>query len=144
MHWGAAVALVYAAFAASTVGMVVIASTHHADLVSDDYYEQSLSFDRRIAAEARGRTARVDIVVDASARRLRITWPSDLVRNRPGTITLYRPAGRSADRVTALAADAGGVQTLDVAGVPAGHWIVRLEWTAADGDYYVSRAVRLP
>jgi hypothetical protein len=50
VNWGTAIALVYAIFASGTVGFVAFALQHPVQLVSEDYYGESLAHDSKRAA----------------------------------------------------------------------------------------------
>jgi hypothetical protein len=168
MHWGAAIAVVYVTFAVATVSFVIFAIGRPVELVSADYYEQSLQHDahmRAIAnAEALGSAVRVavaehasaiDIDFDATGRQSKASGASDVsglsgatgaagVTGVTGTITLYRPSDRSADRVLPLTLDANGHQRVAVGEAAHGRWIVKLSWRAAGQDFYREQSVLLP
>ena len=50
-NWGTGIALVYIAFAVATTGFVTFAMNRSVDLVSADYYAQSLQQDQQMDAE---------------------------------------------------------------------------------------------
>ena len=143
-NWGTGIAAVYTAFALATTGFVTFAVSERVDLVSGDYYAQSLRQDQRIAAEANARSLTpppsVSLTVPGQAR---LSLPLDQI-GAAGTITWYRAADSRADRTTALALDHAGHQQLPLGGLMAGRWIVQVRWTANGRDYYYEQAVLLP
>jgi hypothetical protein len=145
-NWGLGIALVYATFAGGTMTMVAIASSHHVDLVSADYYERSLAVDAHMSAVENGRGAGVRIEVEPSAGGplLAVTWPVEAGGAMNGTITLYRPSSVAADRVVAVGPDAAGRQTMTLTGVAAGRWQVQVYWTRGGREFYVERDVITP
>jgi hypothetical protein len=146
MHWGAAIAAVYVTFAGATASFVIFAVGQPVELVSADYYEQSLKHDmhmRAIAnADALGSAVRVAAAADAPA--IDVVLPAAPARGVTGTVTLYRPSDRTADRVVALALDAEGRQRVAVPGAARGRWVVKMAWRSADRDFYHEQAVLLP
>jgi hypothetical protein len=146
MHWGAAIAAVYLAFAGATVSFVVFAVGRPVDLVSADYYEQSLKHDTHMRAlanaDALGSAVRIAAAEDAPA--IDVDMPPVPARGVTGTITLYRPSDRTADRVLSLSLDAEGHQRVVVDGAARGRWVVKLEWHEAGQDFYREQAVLLP
>jgi hypothetical protein len=155
IHWGAAIATVYIMFAAATVSFVIFAIGRPVELVSADYYEQSLKHDthmRAIAnAEALGSAVRVAaaegapaIDVDVDVDAVSAVRGASGMNGAAGTITLYRPSDRTADRVVPLSLDARGHQRVEVGGAARGRWVVKLAWRAADQDFYREQAVLLP
>jgi nitrogen fixation protein FixH len=145
-NWGVGIALVYTAFAMGTVSVVILASTQHVDLVSDDYYERSLTFDNAIEAAERGIASGATLDVDANGpfARLLIAFPEGRPFPSTGALTLYRASGSASDRVFPIAPDATGHQAIDLRGVPAGHWTAKMTWTAATKDYYLEREIVTP
>jgi nitrogen fixation protein FixH len=145
-HWGHSIAAVYVVFAASTIGFVVFAMGQRVDLVSTDYYEQSIQLDARRAAEANTRAlgAGFSIAATADGQRVTVRWPANAVAGAEGTLTLYRPADATADRRTPMAPDATGAQTLSLAGLAPGRWTVQVEWTAAGRAFYAAHDVIVP
>jgi hypothetical protein len=144
-NWGLAMAGVYTVFATSTIGVVILAATRHADLVSDDYYERSITFDRDIAAAARGRDSGVTLVLgDAPAPRLTVTFPDAAAPATAGTVTLYRASAAANDRHFPLAVDGSHRATIQLDGLAAGHWTAKIAWTARGQDYYIEKEIVIP
>jgi hypothetical protein len=145
MHWGAAIAAVYITFASATVSFVVFAVGRPVELVSADYYEQSLKHDTHMQALANagalGSAVRVAAAEDAPA--IDVDMPTAHARGLTGTITLYRPSDRTADRVVPLSLDTEGHQRIVVNGAARGRWVVKLAWRVAGQDFYREQAVLL-
>jgi hypothetical protein len=179
INWGAAIALVYITFAAATVSFVVFAIGRPVELVSADYYEQSLKHDahrQAIAnADALGEAVRIAAAEDApvieiampvpvpkvsevshaldaaheaeAAHVTDVEHPADVAYARAvtGTVTLYRPSDRNADRVVRLSLDDGGRQRIRVDGPSAhGRWTVKLAWRTGQREFYREQIVWLP
>jgi hypothetical protein len=160
INWGAAIAGVYITFAAATLSFVIFAVGRPVELVSADYYEQSLQHDaHRLAianAEALGDAVRITGAEDAPAVDIAIGLPVEMPGSMPsstsgpeiravtGTITLYRPSDRTADRVMPLALDAEGRQRVRVEGAAHGRWTVKLAWRDGQREFYRERIVWLP
>ena len=144
-NWGSAIALVYTAFATSTVAFVVFAMGQRVDLVSADYYARSLEVDARQAARARADAlADFTMTVSDDGRQVTVTWPPPQRGMVHGTAALYRPSNSAEDRTETLALDAGGRQVFSLAGRPTGRWLMQLSWEADNQSYYVERAVHVP
>ena len=144
-NWGTGIAAVYTTFALATTGFVTFAMSQRVDLVSSDYYVQSLRQDQRIAAEQHARSLEPppSVVLTGSGHATLLLTP-DQAGVAAGTITWYRPADSKADRTTALTLDRDGRQQLPLSGLMAGRWIVQVRWTARGRDYYYEQAVQLP
>jgi nitrogen fixation protein FixH len=143
LHWGTAIAAVYALFAASTAGFVVFAMSRPVQLVSADYYERSLTVDARLAAIARADALgpRLRVVADTGGGVLALALPPEQAAAARGRVTFYRPSDEHADRTVPLALDRDGRQQIPLAGLATGRWLVRVEWTAASLAYYREQAL---
>jgi hypothetical protein len=143
-HWGTGITLVYTAFAVATTSFVVYASRQRVDLVSDDYYQQSLDLDRHLAAEENAAAASaVRFDVSADSRFLTLTWRAGAVPES-GTVTLYRPADAPSDRHVGISVDANGRQILSLNGLAPGRWIAQVQWRSRGRDYYAERELVTP
>jgi nitrogen fixation protein FixH len=144
LNWGTGIALVYTAFAAATTGFVAFAIGRPVDLVSADYYAQSLRQDQR-AETARNTAALVPAptVAQTDARTVLLSLPRAHVPAAEGTVTLYRASNASADRVQPLALDAEGRQTIATVGLQLGLWVVQVEWTVGGSTYYFEQPIVL-
>ena len=140
-NWGHGVALVYTAFAIATIGFVTFAMGRPVDLVSDDYYAQSLQQNARMEAERNAGTLRPVPVVRAAGRSAVFALSREQAAGAAGTLTLYRPSDASADRLFALALDASGAQQVSLEGLAHGRWILQARWSAAGREYYFEQPV---
>jgi hypothetical protein len=144
-NWGTGIAIAYTAFALATAGFAAFAMSRPVDLVSQDYYRQSLRLDQRMRAERNARGLQpAPTIVQQNERLVRWTLPPHQIPKAHGTITLYRAADARADRVIDVAPDASGRQDIPLRGLAPGSWIVRVQWTVDGVDYYLERAVVAP
>lgn len=141
MNWGIGLALVYAAFAAATTGFVTFAMGRTVDLVSPDYYADSLRQDQQMQAERNAQALGPALRIEASGDAAQIFVPADQAPAARGTVRLYRPSDSHADRELPLALDSRGQQRLPLAGLQIGRWILQVRWTAAGRDYYFEAPV---
>jgi nitrogen fixation protein FixH len=144
MNWGTGSACAYALFAVSTLGMVAFAMTQPVELVSGDYYQRSLELDRRMEATANARALgpALELWVDADNRSITVQVP-ETPAITGGAITLYRPSSEAADRHVPFE-PARGRQVVETAGLLAGRWVVKIEWSAAGRPFYHEAVVSLP
>jgi nitrogen fixation protein FixH len=145
-NWGTGIGLVYALFVAGTVSFVIFALGRPVELVSADYYGQSLTYDDRLDAARRGNALgdAVRLTAAENGRAFLITLPREHAFASKGTLTWYRPSSEAADRVVPLALDVRGEQRLPLAGLAPGRWIVKIEWQTQGHRYYREEAVQVP
>ena len=142
LNWAVGIVASYVVFAAGTTGFVLYAMHRPVDLVSADYYEQSLRQNGQMAAERN--TAALQgaaSIVQTGDRMLLVSLPPAQAADARGTVTLYRPSDASADRVFALKTGANGQQQLPLDGLRAGAWSARMRWTAQGHEFYIEQRV---
>ena len=142
--WPLGIIITFALFIAGTVGLIVMACSQKADLVSADYYEQELKFQGRIDRVERTRRAvtQAAVAYDATRQCITISLPAEQARHAiSGRIELYRPSAAGLDREVKLEPDTNGVQRLDAAGMVPGLWKVRVSWTVENLDYFLDQKV---
>lgn len=145
-NWGTGIAVAYTAFALATIGFVAFAMTRTVDLVSPEYYAQSLEHDARMTARANAAALGASLVIDVRPDdgEVHVRWPAAMAANVEGMATLYRPSSAALDRTVRLAPDADGRQVLSLEGLAPGAWRLQVEWTAQGAAYYVERDLVTP
>ncbi len=141
-NWGTGIALAYTAFAAATAGFVTFAMNRSVDLVSADYYAQSLQQDQKMDAEQNALMLRpAPSVAQPSGRVAVLSLPVDQAGSARGLLTLYRPSDATADFSLPLALDGTGHQWVSLERMIAGRWILKVRWSAGSRDYYFEQPV---
>ena len=135
VNWGTAIAVVYVTFAGGTVGFVAFALQHPVQLVSENYYGDSLAHDAKRAAieNAAGLPA---AVLAAVGEDIVVAMPVEQRADAQGELRLYRPSDAAADRVWALTLDAAGTQRVGTRDLARGRWIAQLSWTSGGRRFY--------
>jgi nitrogen fixation protein FixH len=142
--WPLGIVLTLVLFFVGTIGLVVMACSQRADLVSPDYYERELKFQSRIDQVERTRHAAGQAVVayDEGARCITVSLPAAQAgHDISGHIELYRPSAAGMDREVKFMPDAKGLQRLDAAGLVPGLWKVRVSWTFEQKDYFLDEKI---
>ena len=142
VNWGTAIAVVYAVFASSTAGFVVFALRHPVQLVSENYYGESLAHDaKRAAIENADRLQAT--VLDVDATDIVVSIPSAHRSDARGDLRLYRPSDVAADRTWALALDVDGRQRFGTHDLARGRWVAQLSWTSGGRRFYREQRVEV-
>jgi nitrogen fixation protein FixH len=126
------------------VTLVVMASRSGMELVSPDYYEDTIVYEGRM--EALRLTAplagEITATYDAGTRTIRWQIPEDHAqKGATGAVVLYRPSGAGEDRKVPLQADGLGRQVLSAEGMSSGLWRVQSDWEVAGTAYHAEREV---
>ena len=162
--WPLAIIVTFVLFISGTISLVVMACSQKTDLVSSDYYEQEIKFQRHLDQLEHTRTWAKDasVTYDSSTRHIRISLPKRQAlslshegegrgegeQRRPtespqltGHIQLYRPSAAGLDRRLKLETDSEGVQYLDTYSLQRGLWKVRVSWNANGTEYFLDRSL---
>jgi len=128
----------------SLITVIIIASTHRESMVSENYYEQELTFQDQIDGSARALKAGANIKLDAFSKKLNVAVPArHLAQKFSGVIDFYRPSSPGLDRELTLQPASDGSQAVDISKMAAGLWQVRVKWTADNQTYFLEQKVVL-
>ncbi len=136
--WPYAIIAWFVVFAAAMAAWITFAVRQRMDLVRADYYEQEIRYQGHLDRMNRTSAIRgqVSISYDVGPGQVTVRLPVEQVASRPsGRIHFYRPSDAAMDFEAPLAVDGQGIQRIGVRGIRAGHWKVRLEWSAAGQEY---------
>jgi hypothetical protein len=140
--WPVSIVAAFVCLIGGITTVIVIAATHRDSMVSENYYEQELTYQNQIDGTVRAQKSGAAIASDSASGNVVITMPpAQLAQNFSGTIELYRPSDSKLDRTLKLSPRADGTQTLDNSKLAAGLWLVRVKWSAAGEDYYLEQKI---
>jgi hypothetical protein len=142
VNWPVGIVVSYCLFAGGTTAVVVYALNRPVDLVSPDYYAQSLQENRQMDAERNAAALQgAASIVQSGDRTVVVSLPPGQAAAARGLVTLYRPSDASADRVLALTTDQDGQQRISLDGLLPGAWSVRVRWAAQGREFYLEQRV---
>ena len=102
------------------------------NLVSNDYYQQSIQFDEHMQSVQRTNSADVQIYYDRKNEEVVLITPFESVE---GEITFFRPSDASLDfKVPIVLKDKR--QTLDASEIQSGKWDLKATFTVNGEHYY--------
>jgi len=134
-NWGWGIFTFYVFFMLATLTWVFITLGVDEDLVTHDYYEQSLVYQKHINASENALNADHPVtwkVINAGSQ-LYVSYPKNLV---DGTITLYRPSDAAQDRRITIEPDSSGRQVIGLQNLETGYWKIKVNWKEGDKSYY--------
>ena len=142
--WPLAIVVYFIVFITFIVTFTVFAARQKVDLVSPDYYEAEIRFQKQIERLSRTQplNTRVAVTYDAGRQQVSIRLPSG-PSSRPGSglIGFYRPSDARIDRSVPLAVNDEGAQVVDVKQLRDGLWKVRVQWTLNGQEYFFDQPV---
>jgi hypothetical protein len=138
--WPFGIIAVFVLLFIGITAVIIIAFTHRETLVSENYYEQEITYQSQIDDTARAQKSGAAISSNATGGKLVISLPvAQLAQKLSGTIELYRPSDPTLDQTIRLAPRADGTQSLDSAKLAAGLWRVRVKWNAGGQNYFLEQ-----
>ena len=137
--WPYAIVAVFVLFAGYIGMMVQQAMRTTVDLVSPDYYQQELAYQRRMESVARAAAlpAPIELKYEAAARQLTLQLPPSLA-SQPvrGQLHFFRPSNQLLDFTLPLQ---GASQRISTAKMRPGYWRARLDFTAGGQTYFIEK-----
>ncbi len=98
INWGTGIVIGIIVFVVVTITMTVIFMTQDVSLVSDNYYEKSLSYQDEIDKQNRTNSLDDQVKINFNGEVINILFPFDyLNENISGEIYFYRPSNSKLD-----------------------------------------------
>jgi hypothetical protein len=144
ISWGTGVLIGIIVFVVISITMTVIFMTQDVSLVSDNYYEKSLSYQEEIDKQSRTNSLNENVTISFNGEVIGISFPS-IYSNKEisGEILFYRPSNPELDFKMFLDLNDEGNQMILVKYLEKGFWRVKLNWTMDGDGYYNERAITI-
>ena len=144
LYWPIGISVTLILFVAGLIGFMIFSKTVPVNLVSENYYENSLNYQQQIDESQRASEVKNDMTMqyDLQQQSLNILIPN-LADNSivDGEVYFFRPSDSRKDRRIALAVDDGGQQLLSLADFDKGLWRVRLSWNVNKTSFYTEEVL---
>lgn len=140
MNWGNRILLLYLAFVALIITLVVISISQKVDLVAPDYYAKELKFESEIV-KMKNEAALVEKPkVSLSNDQLLISFPSAFKDKKiTGSVLVYKPSDANADFTQAIETNQNNV-VIATQGFSSGMRKVKINWKV-DSLYYLTESI---
>ena len=123
--------------------MTVIFMTQDVSLVSNNYYEKSLSYQDEIDKQSRTKSLDEQVKINFNGEIIIISVPSDYIsKDISGEIFFYRPSNPKLDFALPLQLVAGS-QKIPVERLEKGFWRIKLNWIMDGNRYYNERVITI-
>ena len=101
INWGTAIAITIICFIGFIMYFVVVITTnkkYNHDLVSSDYYQKEVSFQKDIDAISNAKSLKQKILITKNKEGLKIFFPKKFIsKETKGKVFLYRPSNKLLD-----------------------------------------------
>jgi hypothetical protein len=144
ISWGTRIVIGIVVFVVISITMTVIFMTQDVSLVSDNYYEKSLSYQTEIDKQSRTNSLDEQVKINFNGEVINILFPSTyLDKNISGEIYFYRPSNPKLDFKLPLELNEEGNQLILAKNFEKGFWRMKLNWTMDGNGYYNERAITI-
>jgi hypothetical protein len=140
--WGTGILIGIIVFVVISISMTVIFMTQEVSLVSDNYYEKSLSYQDEIDKQSRTKSLDEEVKINFNGEIINILFPSAYQdKDISGEIYFYRPSNPKLDFKVQLELNDEGNQMILIKNFEKGFWRIKLNWTMDGEGYYNERAI---
>jgi hypothetical protein len=142
MNWGTGITIGIIGFVILSFTMTVIFMSQDVHLVTDDYYEKTLTYQDEIDKQSRTIALNEEVAIKFDGELVNIIFPSEyLKKNLSGEIYFYRPSNPALDVKVLLQISEEGSQVIPVKRLEKGYWRLKLNWTMDDNSYYNEKPI---
>ena len=144
-NWGYKIVFVYLLFVGGILSLVYLTSLENRDLVSDNYYDEELAYQKVIDQSEKTAKLSASVVVETDLLNslLELKLPPEFSNtNTVGTWNLYFAADRKMDLQGTINTKNGN-QQIQIPGGRTGNYTFKLEWEAEGQSYYFEKIIFL-
>lgn len=138
MNWGKGISIAIILFSGFILFLVITCMRQtDINLVSEDYYEQEISYQQVIDKlnNASMLPHQPDVRDDASGVWIDFSKLSNY-QNITGNMVFFRPSDPKLDRSISISLDSDGRQLIQKQNLQYGKWICKLSWQNGGTEYY--------
>lgn len=142
LNWGHKLTIIICLFAGMMLVLVYKSTQTNFDLVTKEYYKDELKYQEVIDGTNRANSLASKASVTRSGEQVNIQLPEEL-KGLPvsGTAWFYCAADAKRDIKVALAVNSNGLQQIDGRRLLPGRYTVKLNYTAANQQYYSETSI---
>ncbi len=139
MSWGYKILILYFAFVAGILFLVVKSSDQKVDLVTTDYYDKELKYQQKIDARSNAGHLTDSIKYGLINGKMVIVFPKDFIGKKvSGHVVLYCPSDAGKDIKHNFSIQDEPV-TFSVPGAERLEYELQLTWRSDSTDYYLEK-----
>ncbi len=137
INWGTGIVLAFIFFISFILFFVVRMSmddrANH-DLVTEEYYEAELAYQKEIDAENNANNLTSKLKIKKTSEGLLIEFPEDVPKKLEGTVSLYRPSNKHLDFDLPLSLSNSHLLIPDKRLLD-GRWDIKIWWKHQEKEY---------
>jgi len=140
MNWGTGILVLIILFFITMFVMVYIAFNQRVDLVTKNYYEKELAYQKDINMQQNELDLKNSVIIEQIPGKISITFPTKEVGMEiKGEVRCYRPADSRDDKLFAIAIDSLGQCKVPLTNMRSGLWNVIVNWEANGKEFMTQK-----
>ncbi|CAN5803726.1 hypothetical protein BH11BAC7_BH11BAC7_22860 [soil metagenome] len=145
MSWGIRITILYSAFVAMILFLVVRTMNEDIELVSPDYYANELKFQDQIDRQKQSVLLHEQPQIEIKENTIAIKFPAEIKPSTiSGAIKFYRPSDSSSDFTINLQVDSSMSQLVSSGKFKTGTYQAQVTWSAGGKNYYNEIPLYIP
>ncbi len=142
--WPYGIAIFYGLFVMALLGAWYFSTFHKPDMVTADYYEKSIRYQKQIdeMENARKLTREPTLNYNKQEGRFYIEMPPSFAgKNISGTLRFFRPSDSKLDFSIELKLNSSLKQVVEMPGIYPGKWKLQFNWKDGEKEYYLEKII---
>jgi hypothetical protein len=141
-NWGTGVFLSIVVFMIITIILTIIFMNVKVDLVTNNYYEKTLTYQNQIDTYKRTAELKERVSFNYADNKINILFPgSFLQRMNEGKLYFYRPSDSRKDFTIPIQLNHSGSQIFNANKIEKGYWKVEIQWIMNNENYLMEKSI---
>lgn len=141
-NWGIGIAMLYTGFVIGILTLVVMSSRQKVDLVMENYYEEELTFQKKIDKIERTKSLTQPLLWGVNQEGVQLQFPENMNGKKiAGKVKFYCPSDNRKDKEFTINPVADLSQLIPATQLAPGRYKLQVEWQADSDTYWNEGAI---
>jgi hypothetical protein len=144
INWGTGIGIFFACFVLYLIGNLIFSATQKVDLVTGDYYQQELAYQKQIDKETRTKQLPQQLKLIHGQATIALQFP-DTMKGKAigGEILFFRPSNSKLDVKMLVKVSESNLQVIDIRNFQKGLWRMKINWSCDGITYYNEETIMM-
>lgn len=141
-NWGTGIFISIVLFMTISIILAVIFMNQRVDLVTNNYYEKTLTYQNQIDTYKRTAELKEKVSFNYADNMINLSFPGSFLKQvNNGKLYFYRPSDSRKDFTVPILLDKEGSQSVNTTKIDKGYWKIEIQWTMNNEDYKMEESV---
>ena len=141
-NWGIGIFISIVVFIIITVILTIIFMNQRVDLVTNNYYEKTLTYQDQIDIYKRTAELKEKVSFNYAENKISLSFPVLFLHDvNKVKLYFYRPSDSRKDFTVPIQLDKNGSQFINTSKIDKGYWKVEVQWMMNNQDYKMEKSV---